>query len=116
LIVIIKCKLRGVFHILMNKMDFRELIRVIPKEKRGPFSEKLIDTLLEAQEGEVPPHLAKVILHYWQRDQLDSQAGLIALLEAVAETTPGKIPNVLDEFGLQELSVTYSPLWDKLFF
>ena len=96
-------------------MDFRELVKMIPKEKRSLFSECLIDKLLKADEGEVPPHLAKIILHYWQRDQLDSQAGLTYLLEAVAETNPEQIPGVLDEFGLHELSVAYSPIWDKLF-
>ena len=96
-------------------MDFRDLVRIIPKEKRGQFSEKLIDTLLEAGEGEVPPHLAKIILHYWQRDQLGSHAGLTYLLEATAEVNPKQIAVILEESGLQNLSTAYSPLWDKLF-
>ncbi len=96
-------------------MDYRELVKMIPKEKRSQFSERLIDTLLEAGEGEVPPHLAKIILHYWQRDQLDSHAGLTYLLEATAEINPKSRAVILEESGLQSLSTAYSPLWDKQF-
>jgi hypothetical protein len=96
-------------------MEYRELAKLIPRTVRESFAERLTDVLLESGKGAVPPHLAKIILHYWQRDQLGSQAGLTHLIEATAGVEPEKLAQVLDEFKLHELARAFSPIWDKQF-
>ncbi|MCW4049516.1 MAG: hypothetical protein NWE89_07235 [Candidatus Bathyarchaeota archaeon] len=96
-------------------MEHRELVKLIPNDIRPQFSERLTDILLESSSGSIPPRIAKIILHYWQRDQLDSQAGLTHLIEAVAEAAPDKLAQVLEEFKLQKIAYAFSPIWDKQF-
>ena len=87
-------------------MSYLELVKTIPKTIRKPLSERLIDILLEAKEGgKVPPHLAKIILFYWQRDVLDSEAGLTNLLEAASEAFPDAVILALDDFGLETVKL-----------
>ena len=96
-------------------MEYRELAKLIPKQNRESFAERLTDILLESGRGAVPPHLAKIILIYWQRDQLGSQVGLTYLIEAVAGAEPERLAQVLDEFKLYNLAEAFSPIWDKQF-
>ena len=96
-------------------MEYRELAKLIPRPVREPFAERLTDILLESGGRDVPPHLAKFIRHYWQRNQLGSQAGLTHLIEATAETEPEKLAQVLDEFKLHAIAEAFSPIWDKQF-
>jgi hypothetical protein len=100
---------------IRTKMEYRELAKLIPKSKRSAFADRLTDILLESGKGAVPPYLAKIILHYWQRDQLGSQVGLTHLIEAMAIAEPEKLALVLDEFSLKDLAKEFSPIWDKTF-
>ena len=91
-------------------MEYRELVKSVPRPMREGLSENLMDILLEAKDGgNVPTSLAKTILYYWQRDQLASEAGLTNLLRAVAEADPIKTATVLDDFGLEEIKLAISP-------
>ena len=91
-------------------MEYRELVKSVPRPMRKGLSENLMDILLEAKDGgDVPTSLAKTILYYWQRDQLASEAGLTNLLRAVAEADPIKTAAVLDDFGLEEIKLAISP-------
>ena len=91
-------------------MDYRDLVKLVPRTIREPFSERLIDILLESDETEIPPSRAKTILHYFQRDQLDSEAGLTNLMKAAAEADPVNTAAVIDDFGLEELKMALSPI------
>ncbi|KON30644.1 hypothetical protein AC482_03340 [miscellaneous Crenarchaeota group-15 archaeon DG-45] len=85
-------------------MSHLELVRRIPRSMYGMLSEKLMDALLEAKGGDnVPSSLAKTILYYWQRDQLDSEAGVANLLHAAELADPARTGAVLDELGLEEI-------------
>ena len=91
-------------------MEYRELVKSVPRPMRESLSENLMDILLEAKEGgDVPTSLAKTILYYWQRDQLASEAGLTNLLRAVVEANPIQTAAVLDDFGLEEIKLAISP-------
>ncbi len=93
------------------KMEYNNLVKKIPRTLRQPLSENLIDMLLESGEDTpVPPSLAKVILHYMQRDQLDSQAGLSSLLKASYEAAPEKTIKIIESYNLEELLVTLRPV------
>ena len=96
-------------------MEYRELARLIPDSYKVEFAEQLTDVLLKSEKREVPPHIAKSILHYMQRDQLHSQAGLTHLIEAVSITEPEKLAIILDGFNLHKLAKAFSPIWDKQF-
>ena len=92
-------------------MNYKEFIKQVPDEMRSPLSENLIDILLEGKENIIiPPSLAKTILHYWQRDQLDSEAGLTNLLKATFEAAPETTFKVIDNFDLKELRIALQPV------
>ena len=91
-------------------MEYNNLVKKVPKTLRKPLSDNLIDMLLESgDETPVPPSLAKIILHYMQRDQLDSQAGLSSLLKASYEAAPVKTLDIIEKYNLEELLVTLRP-------
>jgi hypothetical protein len=91
-------------------MEYRELVKSIPRPMREGLSENLMDILLEAKDGgNIPSSVAKMILYYWQRDQLASEAGLTSLLRALVEADPMKTAAVLDDFGLDEIKLAISP-------
>jgi hypothetical protein len=87
-------------------MEYREMVKKIPRTMRGALSEKLMDCLLETKEGStVPASLAKTILYYWQRDRLDTQAGLTNLLHATVIADPEKAAKIMYDMGLEEISI-----------
>ena len=91
-------------------MDYPELVKSIPKPMRKPLSEKFMDILLEANITDaVPSSVAKTILYYWQRDQLDSEAGLTLLFKTVFEADLEKAIKVIDDFGLEEIKLAINP-------
>ena len=92
-------------------MQYQELVRLVPKTLRGPFSENLVEMLLNGDDNVViHPTLAKSILHYWQRDQLESVGGLTNLLKAAFEADSENTLRVIDEYGLRELRVALQPV------
>ena len=92
------------------EMNYNEFVKQVPRTMRGPLSENLIDIILEGDESlAIAPSLAKTILHYWQRDQLDSEAGLTNLLKATFEAAPERTLKVIDTFDLKELRVALQP-------
>jgi hypothetical protein len=94
----------------VEKMDYLELVKSIPKPMRQPLSEKFMDILLEANVTDaVPSSVAKTILYYWQRDQLASEAGLTTLFKTVFEADLEKAIAIIDDFGLEEIKLAISP-------
>jgi hypothetical protein len=83
-------------------MGYRELVKEIPTSKHKELFERLLDALLEAKEGgRVPSSLAKTILYYAQREQLEIEAGLTSLLEALTIADPEGVAAIKEEFGLE---------------
>jgi len=86
-----------------EKMEYRTIVRDIPKTMREMVAERFIDVLLDSDSADaVSPTLAKTILHYWQRDQLASEAGLINLTKAVMAAEPKRAAAILDDLGLEK--------------
>lgn len=84
-------------------MTYRELIKKVPRPMYEKLSERLLDALLEAEEGgNVPSSLAKTVLYYAQREQLASDAGLINLLKALTLADLESAVAILEESGLKE--------------
>ena len=83
-------------------MSYGDLVKRIPRPMYQLLSEKLLDALLEAKEGEkVPNAQARAILFYMQRDQLASKAGLANLLEALVKINLPKAQSILEEAGVE---------------
>jgi hypothetical protein len=65
--------------------------------------------LNSSEDTTIPPAMAKIILHYMQRDQLHSRAGLSSLLKASYEAAPDKTTKIVESFNLKELLVALQP-------
>ena len=64
-------------------MDYRKMVEMIPVEKRGTVSAKLIDFILKSKNvHKMSNSLAKTMLHHWQQGPLTNEAGLAVILEA----------------------------------
>ncbi len=84
-------------------MKLEKIVERIPSSSWEAISEKLIDIVLNSSNSnKMPSGLAKTILYYWQRDQLNTKIGIQRLLEASAIIDPEETVEVLKELGLQE--------------
>jgi len=84
-------------------MKLEKIVERIPSSSWEAISEKLIDIVLNSSNSnKMPSGLAKTILYYWQRDQLNTKIGIQRLLEASALIDPEETVEVLKELDLQE--------------
>lgn len=82
-------------------MSFKKLIKEVPPSIHGELSDRLVDILLEAKEGEnVPSSKAKEILKMCKEDRLSTDDGLVVLIEAAKVADSNRVASVLDEFKL----------------
>lgn len=79
----------------------------IPTSLLDDLSKKLVAIVLESKDkNAVPPELAKKIIYLWRQDQLASTTGIEALLNGSIRIDPDATYKLLDELGLQELTIT----------
>lgn len=72
-------------------MDYPKLVATIPSAKWPELVDALIDAILTTKnDDKMPPNLANTILHEWQLDTLETEEGLLALLEASVLLEPEK--------------------------
>ena len=72
-------------------MDYPKLVATIPSAKWPELVDALIGAILTTKnDDKMPPNLANTILHEWQLDTLETEEGLIALLEASVLLEPEK--------------------------
>ncbi len=72
-------------------MSYKKIVEMIPVEKRGELSDKLLNYLLKAKkENKMPSSLAKCFLSQWQTGDFNDAVGLAILLEATATVEPEK--------------------------
>ena len=66
-------------------MVYKKIVEMIPVEKRGPLSDKLLNYLLKSKkETKMPSSMAHCFLSQWQTGTFDDETGLAILLEATA--------------------------------
>lgn len=87
------------------------IVEGVPASLRDDLSKNLVAiTLGTRDKSAIPTELAKKIIYIWRQDQLASISGIQALMEAAllvdAEATYG----LLDELGLQELTIALKSL------
>jgi hypothetical protein len=86
-------------------MDYSELVKSIPVERRKILADGLVDIILKSKNTDkMPSDLANIILHQWQQNLLTSQSGLSALLGAAALLEPEKTSSVLEDLQLDEIA------------
>jgi hypothetical protein len=72
-------------------VSYKKIVEMIPVEKRGELSDKLLNYLLKAKkENRMPSSLAKCFLNQWQTGDFNDAVGLAVLLEATATVEPEK--------------------------
>ncbi|PVX27805.1 MAG: hypothetical protein CW716_00385 [Candidatus Bathyarchaeum sp.] len=72
-------------------MSYKKIVEMIPVEKRGTLSDKLLNYLLKAKkENKMPSSLARCFLSQWQTGGFDDEAGLAVLLEATVAVAAEK--------------------------
>jgi len=82
------------------------IIDNVPASLQGDLSKKLVSIVLETKEKDaIPTELAKKIIYLWRQDQLSSKVGVLALLEAAQNVDSTATYELLDELGLQELTI-----------
>lgn len=87
------------------------LVESIPSSLHGDLSKKLVGVVLGTQDKDaIPTELAKKIIYLWRQDQLATPTGLMALLEAAAMIDVEVSCSILDELGLQEVTIALRSL------
>jgi hypothetical protein len=86
-------------------MDYPELVELVPTEKLGPLSDKLLNFILTTKnDGKMPTQLANAMLFKMQHGSIKAKAGVAVLLEAAILLEPEKTVTTLDEMQLATLA------------
>lgn len=84
-------------------MTMKTIVPDIPPSMWNEVAEKLIDIILKTKNAKkMPSHLAKTILHFWQKDQVGTEVGLQRLLEATILLEPERTVDLMKEIGLSK--------------
>jgi len=77
---------------------YQKIVKMIPIEKRGMISEKLLNYVLKSKkENELPSSMAKCFLSQWQTSTFDDETGLAVLLETAAHLELEKTTEFLEQ-------------------
>jgi hypothetical protein len=89
-------------------VSYRKIVKMIPVEKRGIISEKLLNYVLKSKkEKDFPSSMAKCFLSQWQTGTFDDEVGLAVLLETAAVLELEKTTEFLEqECQLPEVAKT----------
>lgn len=87
------------------------LVEGIPASLHNNLSKKLVNIVLGTKDKDaIPTELAKKIIYLWREDQLATKTGITAMLEAAVLVDDAATYQLLDELGLQELTVALKNL------
>jgi hypothetical protein len=79
-------------------MVYKKIVKMIPVEKRGTLSEKLLNYLLKTKnEEKMPSSMANCFLSQWRAGTFDDEVGLAVLLEATALVELEKTTEFLEQ-------------------
>jgi hypothetical protein len=87
-------------------VSFNKIVEMIPVEKRGTLSDKLLNYLLKTKkEGNLPAGVATCFLEYVQTGEFEDEKGLALLLGATAMVELEKTTKFLEEdLGLADVA------------
>ena len=79
-------------------MVYKKIVEIIPVEKRGTLSDKLLNYLLKSKkETKMPSSMAHCFLSQWQTGTFEDETGLAVLLEATATVEPEKTTEFVEK-------------------
>ncbi len=86
-------------------LDTMEIIKGIPPNLRKKLVDRLVDLVLESKKGDnMPTDLAKIILYYWQHNDLTSDISIEILIKAALFLEPETLSILLKgELGSNDL-------------
>jgi hypothetical protein len=77
---------------------YPKIVKMIPVEKRGIISEKLLNYVLKSKkESKLPSSMAKCFLSQWETGKFDDDVGLGVLLETAAVLELEKTAEFLEQ-------------------
>lgn len=83
-----------------------EVMKEVPVSLYGELSSRLSSIVLSAKDKDaLPVDLVKTIIFLWRQDQLQSKAGVEALLKAAEIVSPEETSRVLSELGLKKVEI-----------
>jgi len=87
------------------------IVEGIPASLHKNISKKLVAIVLGTRDKDaIPTELAKKIIYLWRQDQLATKTGIAAMLEASVLVDAESTYQILDEMGLQELTISLKSL------
>jgi hypothetical protein len=79
-------------------MTYKKIVQMIPVEKRGTLSDKLLNYLLKTKkEAKMPSSMANCFLSQWRSGTFDDEVGLAVLLEATATVELEKTTEFIEQ-------------------
>ena len=79
-------------------MVYKKIVNMIPVEKRGTLSDKLLNYLLKSKkETKMTSSMAHCFLSQWQTGTFEDETGLAVLLEATATVELEKTTDFLEQ-------------------
>jgi hypothetical protein len=83
-----------------------ETIDKIPVTLYKTLSDKLVSLILNAEgRNAISSETSKKIIYLWRQNQLDSPSGIETLLSAGFKVDQSAVEHILDNLGLQEVTV-----------
>ncbi len=86
-------------------------IEKVPASLYKPLSDKLVSIILDSEESKaITADTTKKIIYLWRQDQLASPTGIETLLNASIKVDSLETSKVLEDLGLQELTIAVKNL------
>ena len=88
-----------------------EAVKKVPVSLYKTLSDKLVSIILDSDEKDaVSTEMTKKIIYLWRQDQLASPMGIDTLIKAAVMVDSSAVAKVLEDLGLQELTVAVKNL------
>jgi len=88
-----------------------EAVNKIPVSLYKNLSEKLISIILDSEDRDaISSESTKKIIYLWRQDQLASPTGIMTLLSAGIKVNQSAVEKILDNLGLEGITVSLSSL------
>jgi hypothetical protein len=88
-----------------------EAIKNVPVSLYKTLSDKLVSIILDSEDRDaVSAEMTKKIIYLWRQDMLASPTGIETLVKAAVQVDSASVVKVMDDLGLQELTVAMKNL------
>jgi len=88
-----------------------EAIKKVPVSLYKTLSDKLVSIILDSEDRDaVSAEMTKKIIYLWRQDMLASPTGIETLVKAAVQVDSTAVVKVMDDLGLQELTVAVKNL------